>query len=146
MPDFDLDRFLPYRLAVAASAVSREFADQYRARFDLSVAEWRVVAHLHHSGPVSVREITARVDLEKSRVSRAAARLEHAGYVSKVPDQNDGRLVVLTLTADGQAMMADLADLADHFQSHLSDRLPCDADTLMAALRALSPDPQEPRP
>ena len=59
MEQFDLDAFLPYQLAVAATRVSRAFAERYRAEFGLSIPEWRVLAHLSRSGAVSVREIEA---------------------------------------------------------------------------------------
>ena len=56
MHAFDLDAFLPYRLAKLASRVSRGFAQEYSARFGLSIPEWRVMAHLSQSDTVSVRE------------------------------------------------------------------------------------------
>lgn len=128
MPDFDLDTFLPYRLNVLAEQVSKSFADRYRRAYGISVAEWRVVAHLAQGGPVSVREITERVALEKSRVSRAASRLEQAGYLRKAVNTQDRRLVALELTETGQAMMLDLAQMAAEYQRELCARLGADAD------------------
>lgn len=128
MPDFDLDTFLPYRLNVLAEQVSKSFADRYRRAYGISVAEWRVVAHLAQGGPVSVREITERVALEKSRVSRAASRLEQAGYLRKAVNTQDRRLVALELTETGQAMMLDLAQMAGEYQRELCARLGADAD------------------
>lgn len=117
MPEFDLDRFLPYQLAVLAGRVSRGLADHYRVRFGITIPEWRVVAHIHHAGAASVREIHARADMDKSKVSRAAARLEAAGLVRKVPDPVDGRLVELTLTEAGRDMMAELVPLARAYEA-----------------------------
>ena len=74
MHGFELTDFLPYQLAVAAGRVSRAFSDRYRAEFGLSIPEWRVLAHLSTADAVSIREIHARVDMDKSKVSRAAAR------------------------------------------------------------------------
>ena len=111
-PPFDLDRFTPYRLAVAAERTSEELARQYRARFGISIPEWRVLVHLAHSGDVSVRDIEARVQLEKSRVSRAASRLEAAGHVEKRAHDGDRRLVRLALTPQGRALMDELLPLA----------------------------------
>ncbi len=120
---FALDAFLPYRLNVLAGRLSREFATRYRGRFGITVPEWRVVAHLSQAGAVSVREIHARVDMDKSKVSRAAARLEAAGYVEKRVNPADRRLVELRLTALGQEMMAELADVAGAYQAELHARL-----------------------
>jgi DNA-binding MarR family transcriptional regulator len=92
---------LPYRVAVTAGRLSREFSRVYQERFGLSRAEWRVMAHLSQEAEVSVREIHARVDMDKSKVSRAATRLEEAGIVTKRISDHDRRLVVLALTDKG---------------------------------------------
>lgn len=119
MSAFDLNDFLPYRLAVAASRVSRAFERRYMAEAGLSVPEWRVMAHLSQTGEVSVREIQARVDMEKSKVSRAASRLEEQGLVTKLENPEDRRLVSLSLTPAGRAVMDRLIPLAEVFQAEL---------------------------
>lgn len=120
MPDgFELDRFMPYRLSVLAARISRDFAARYRERFGLSASEWRVLAHLSASGAVSVRDIHLYADLEKSKASRAAARLQLAGLVEKRADPDDRRLVALTLTAAGRATMKELIPLARAYEAEL---------------------------
>lgn len=134
---FELDHFLPYRLAVAAHRVSRRFAERYAAEAGLSVPEWRVLAHLGHSGAVSVRDITERVHLDKSVVSRAASRLEEAGLVAKSGHGGDRRLIVLVLTPGGEALMARLAVIADTYQAELRDQLGADAQAVERGLARL---------
>jgi DNA-binding MarR family transcriptional regulator len=134
---FVLDSFLPYRVAVLAGRLSREFSRFYQERFGLSRAEWRVMAHLSQEAEVSVREIHARVDMDKSKVSRAAARLEEAGIVTKQVSQRDRRLVVLALTAKGEAMMAELTRTAEAYQAELTARLGPEAGGFLAGLDAL---------
>lgn len=126
-PDFDLMRFTPYRLAVVAQKLSEELARQYRKQFGISIPEWRVLVHLLHKGDVSVRDIEARVAMEKSKVSRAASKLESAGLIAKRVNEADRRLVQLALTPKGQALMAELIPLANAFQSEIERRL---GDTL----------------
>lgn len=136
--DFRLDDFLPYRLAVAAARVSRDFARIYEAEFGLSVPEWRVIAHLGEAEAVSVREIHARVDMDKSRVSRAAARLEAAGYVAKTANPADRRLVSLTLTEEGRALLDAIKPRARAYEADLLARLPeTEAQALRGAVEAL---------
>ena len=141
MNTFDLDEFLPYRFSVLAQRMSREFESRYRNRFGIRVAEWRIVAHLSQSGPVSVRELVKRVDLHKSRVSRAAQRLEAAGYVSKTTDSRDRRLVELQLTPKGMAMMEELAPLANGYQQELLERIGNNGDAVDRAIRSLQGEP-----
>jgi DNA-binding MarR family transcriptional regulator len=116
---FDLTDFLPYRLAVAASRMSRAYERRYSVVSGLSVPEWRVLAHLSQSGEVSVREIESRVDMEKSKVSRAASRLEAQGLLAKLVNPDDRRLVSLSLTSEGRALMTRLTPIALEFQAEV---------------------------
>lgn len=139
MPDFDLDAFLPYRLAVLSSRVSRSFADRYRDSFGLSIPEWRVIAHLSQTEePVSVREIHTRVDMDKSKVSRAATRLEDAGIITKSENASDRRLISLALTDKGHALVAEIIPIAADFERDLLDSLsPGARDGLNSAIDVL---------
>ena len=141
MDDFDLARFLPYRLNAAAARVSRAFARRYREEFGLSIAEWRVLAHLHaaQGATVSIRDIEASADLEKSTASRTAARLAEAGLVARAARDSDRRLLTLTLTEAGEKLMARLIPVALEFQAELLAELGPAAAGLVAALDALEP-------
>ena len=140
MTQFILDQFLPYQLAALADRVSREFSALYRDRFGISIPEWRVVANLGHAGTLSVREIHTRAGMDKSRVSRAASRLEASGYVTKTPDPNDRRLVALALTDKGRAMLDEITPLARAYEAEVLHSLGPDAAPFRAAIdRLLAP-------
>ncbi|HMO06670.1 MAG TPA: MarR family winged helix-turn-helix transcriptional regulator [Paracoccaceae bacterium] len=132
---FDLSSFLPYRLAVLAERVSRRLAEDYGRSHGLSVAEWRVLAHLARSGSVSVRDIHARAALEKPRVSRAVARLEAAGLVAKAAGAGDGRLVAISLTGKGARVLAEILPSALAVEERL--RAAVGPDDMAALLRAM---------
>ncbi|MFZ1470347.1 MAG: MarR family winged helix-turn-helix transcriptional regulator [Paracoccaceae bacterium] len=140
MHDFDLTAFLPYQLAVAAARVSKGFSDCYRVEFGLSIPEWRVLAHLAGGDAVSVREIHARVDMDKSKVSRAAARLETAGLIEKRDSAVDRRLLDVRLTPAGHALIGRIMPIADAFQADLEARLGADAAPFRRALLKLLED------
>jgi DNA-binding MarR family transcriptional regulator len=137
LPPFDLNRFLPYRMTVAAERLSAGLARRYRAQYGIGVPEWRVLVHLAHSGEVSVRDIEQRASLEKSKVSRAAARLEAAGYIAKAQNAGDRRLVSLSLTDRGRSLMAELLPLAIAYQEKLEALLAEHLPALEAALDTL---------
>lgn len=143
IPEFDLVGFLPYRLAEAADVLSRDLARLYRKEAHINTAQWRVLAHLAYSGSVSVRDIHRRVSMEKSRVSRAAVRLEQAGFIEKHQDKTDGRLVSLSLTRKGRALMARLVPLAIDYQRRvetlLGDHLGSFHCSIEAILRSAEP-------
>jgi len=144
MAKFDLEAFLPYQLAVLSSRVSREFASLYRQKFGISIPEWRVIAHLSQAGSVSVREIHQKVDMDKSKVSRAAARLEKAGYISKRLNPADRRLVELALTDKGRAMVEEIAPMARAYEERVLAALGPEASCFRAALERLLAEESHP--
>lgn len=134
---FDLDHFLPYQLSAAAGRVSRAFAERYRDEFGITIPEWRVLAHLTQAEDVSVREIHLKVDMDKSKVSRAASRLEAAGYIAKRVNSQDKRLVALSLTPKGEALVKRILPVALAYQAELEERLDSLAPNLRQALDRL---------
>ncbi|GKY86288.1 MarR family winged helix-turn-helix transcriptional regulator [Sinisalibacter aestuarii] len=138
MTDFNLSSFLPYQISELSRRVSAAFSRHYRERYGISVAEWRVVAHLSQDAAVSVREIHERVGLDKPKVSRAASRLEAAGYITKVVNEKDRRLVELSLTPKGEEMIEVLAPIAAAYQQELDELLGEHAVEFRAQVAALT--------
>lgn len=137
---FDLSTFLPYQLAVVSSRLSRAFSERYKREFGLSIPEWRVLAHLAQSDAVSVREIHERVDMDKSKVSRAAARLEAAGLIEKRENEGDRRLLDMRLTEKGRDLIARIVPIADAYQAELIAQLGTQSPGFRAGLFKLFED------
>ena len=129
----DLDQFLPYRLTVLAARVSKRVAAEYSVRFGISIPEWRVIAHLARCRKVSVREIHDCVNMDKSRVSRAAARLEMAKLIGKKPNPGDRRLVELSLTRKGWRLYEKIVPLALAIERELLEALEEDERRALSA-------------
>lgn len=136
----ELDRFLPYRLAVLAHEVSRALSSIYRDRFGLSVPEWRVIANLGRHQPMSSNRIAELGSMDKAKVSRAVARLVEAGLITRETDARDNRLIVLKLTARGRRIHNKIAPLALAWEAELLDALTPDEresfDRLVAKLQS----------
>lgn len=143
---FDLDHFLPYRLAVTATQVSRMFEARYAQEAGLSIPEWRVMAHLGAQGAVSIRDITLRVNLDKSVVSRAASRLEGRGLIRKSANKEDLRLLSIELTEAGNVLMGRLGQIATAFQAELMAELGPDAGSILRILSVLDAAAQKTLP
>lgn len=140
--DFDLDDFLPYLVNVLGTRLSVELGAEYGERFGVSIPEWRVLAHLSQHEQVSVREIYQRVEMDKVKVSRAAARLEAAGLVVKDVPGNDRRLIALSLTDKGRSVFAEIAEIALQFQRrYLAALTPDEVEEFRRLLRKLLQHP-----
>jgi len=93
-----------------------------RLHASLDEATYPVLSGLARVGPVSSAELADRIGLDRSVVSRHAARLCRAKLVARKPDPEDRRAVLLLLTAPGRrvvrAMRQRLARiLDDHFDT-----------------------------
>jgi len=132
---FRLSEFLPYRLAVISERVSTRLSADYGASHNLTVAEWRVLVHLQHCGVVSVRDVQVFTNLVKSRVSRAVARLEAAGYVEKQTAASDARLVEISLSPAGRDALTVLLADATRTEARLLANVP--AQDLAAFYRVI---------
>jgi DNA-binding MarR family transcriptional regulator len=121
---FELERFLPYRLSVLANLASRALARLYGKRFGLSVAEWRVIAHLARAAPASANEVAVRAAMDKVQVSRAVARLRTKVLVERATDAADRRRSALRLTRRGHATHDAIVPLARALEARLLAGMP----------------------
>jgi DNA-binding MarR family transcriptional regulator len=101
---FRLEDFLPYRLAVASSQVSRLFTRKYAERFGLTIPEWRVLAVVGRFQTLSPSAVGQHAAMDKVKVSRAAASLAARGLVRQTQDPSDGRGRLLRLTRKGTTL------------------------------------------
>jgi DNA-binding MarR family transcriptional regulator len=90
-------------------------------------------------------EIAEVLHCDRSNVSRLLDRVTHRGLAYRAPDSRDGRVSVLQLSPDGQAVVNSFeADLADRL-GHLIAAWPARkrqaaADTLTALIDAIQRD------
>ena len=115
----ELERFLPYRLAVLTSLVSTKLAAVYGRQFNLSVAEWRVLAILGRFPNATAGEIADRGALDKVAVSRAVASLVAGACLVRVRDPADRRRARLAMTASGQEVYRKIVPLARDYEGRL---------------------------
>lgn len=117
-----LNEFVPYLLSITSNAVSGRIAQEYRTRFGLSVPEWRVMAVLGDSGPLTQRDLTRLTVMDKVAVNRACKVLEERGLASRRPNAQDGRSHLLELTESGVRMHDEIMPLALEMERRLFAR------------------------
>ncbi|MCR9126349.1 MAG: MarR family transcriptional regulator [Rhodobacteraceae bacterium] len=118
--DFDLQAFLPYLLNQAAERSSLDFQKIYKGRYGMLRTEWRVLFHLGIYGALTAKEIGARAQIHKTKVSRAVARLQERRFLQRVRDTGDRRSEHLSLTAAGAAAYRDLRAVAQRYDAELT--------------------------
>jgi DNA-binding MarR family transcriptional regulator len=114
-----LQDYLPYRLSVAANAVSRLVARTYERRFGLKIPQWRLIAVLADEGPLTQQLLCGRTVMDKVTVMRAAQGLVRRRFVQRLPNRADRRSHRLALTRSGRRVYRDIVPLALEHEARL---------------------------
>ncbi|WP_417493547.1 MarR family winged helix-turn-helix transcriptional regulator [Maricaulis sp.] len=107
-----LGDYLPYRLAIASNQVSSMVAQAYQSRFGITIWEWRVIAILGEGRPLTAQALCDVTAMDKVSVSRAVRALADRGLISRSHNAADRRSRLLSLTASGRAIYAEIAPVA----------------------------------
>ena len=123
MADFELIRFLPFRLNRLAAEISEELAALYAERFGIDIPQWRVLATLSSGGGRTAQAIVASTRTHKSTISRAVEALSRRGLVESIRSPDDKRAFYLHLTAAGRRLFRQLEPLVLDYERRLLARL-----------------------
>lgn len=115
----EIERFIPYRMAVLADWMSRSLAGVYQSRFGVSIPEWRVLAHLARHEPLSAGALSERTNMDKPRVSRALQRMGRRGLIERETDTGDQRVALIRMSEHGRATYERIAPLALSWEREL---------------------------
>jgi DNA-binding MarR family transcriptional regulator len=130
---YDLERSIGYLLNRAASLIAARFDDL--KLHGVSLQAWRILATLSQSDGQSLSELANHTGAELSYLSRSAAQLEERGLVQREPSALDKRASLFSLTAQGHALVAELAPRARGIERESVQDVP--AADLAATLRTL---------
>jgi len=129
-----LERFLPYRLSILSNRISEIIAKTYRDKFALSITEWRIMAVLGEFPGSSADEVSAKIQIEKSIISRALQKLLARHLVSRKVNATDRRRQNLILTKTGLEIYQQVVPVSYNYQDLLQD---CFSDSERDVFNAL---------
>lgn len=116
-----LERFLPYRLSILSNLISAMIAETYKDKFALSITEWRIMAVLGEYPGASADEVSIKIQIEKSIVSRALQKLLSRHLVDREVDEMDRRRQNLTLTKTGLEIYQQVVPLSYDYEDQLQE-------------------------
>jgi DNA-binding MarR family transcriptional regulator len=77
-----------------------------RTDSDLSLGQWAALRSLELHGPMTPSELAAHEKVQPPSMTRIVALLEEHGYVTRTPDPDDRRQVVVAATRAGRDLLA----------------------------------------
>ena len=88
---------------------------------DLTSAQWGPLMHLRKAGRSTVADLARLMQLDAGAMTRLLDRLETKALCKRVRSTADRRVVLVELTADGEAAIAQVpAVLAEVMNAHLA--------------------------
>jgi DNA-binding MarR family transcriptional regulator len=112
-------------------------ADGPRAGLSLTAAA--TLARLQRSGPARLTELAAAEGVSQPSMTSLIARLADQGLVQRAADPRDGRAVVLSLSAEGERLLARRREeRTTRLAGPLSDLSPDEVRRIAEALPALT--------
>jgi MarR family transcriptional regulator, organic hydroperoxide resistance regulator len=107
-PHFDLGEYLPYLINRVGFALVVEFSAAALIRRRLSIAMWRVLAALSDDGGQRQIDLAVKTSIDVSTLSRVVTRLVKMGLVTRTRSATNSREVVVSLSAKGATLVAEL--------------------------------------
>ena len=114
-----LDGFLLYHLSVVSNLSSRVLSDHLDREVGLSIPEWRVILIIGKIPGLSTDQVAARTTMDKTKVSRAIARLAALGYIDRQISDSDLRQNRLEITPSGTSVFERCLVVANNVQSEV---------------------------
>ncbi|AWX89527.1 TPA: MarR family winged helix-turn-helix transcriptional regulator [Klebsiella quasipneumoniae] len=120
---------------------------QWRAIIDSAITDtgltqssWTVLMQLHQLGDnVSVSELAEVQGIELPPLTRTLSLLEKLGYLLRSTSPYDKRIRLLTLTAEGRAILEKLSRVIETYQERVTQTIPeADLATFSATLNQIA--------
>ena len=99
-----IDGTIDYKLGVLRKVLDRYSAPLVSSEFGLSLAEWRVMSHIHAGELVTASWLCERLLADKAEVSRACGSLIGRHFVRRRKNVADGRSHLLYLSQSGRRL------------------------------------------
>ncbi len=132
-------------VSILGARFSRGAMAYYRAAWNISTVEWRLLLTLNQIESLNVSELSDAADIDKAAASRSLVLLQDRKLVSVEQTRSRGRAAIAKLTAEGRKLTAKLAQVSREREARLfkdftaaeKERL---KDLLLRLSRALESD------
>ncbi len=133
-----------YRLDDQAGFILRQVAQRHAVIFasgigsDLTPTQWAALTKLAEVGPLSQNLLGRQTAMDAATIKGVVDRLTRRGLTATQPDTEDGRRLLVTLTADGSDLVQRLTPNAARItEDTLAPLTEAEREVLLGLLRRL---------
>ena len=131
---YDLTASIGYHIHRTASGMRREL-DARLAEYGVTSAQWGALVSIGRHGCGTAADLARWMNLDRAGVSRVLKQLERFRLVERRPSKEDGRVIRLSISAKGKALLPKLeAVTASVSKDFLAGLAPADRTRLLHLL------------
>jgi len=120
LPHIDtLIRLVSVRVVRIADLILRIGTLSFKKRFGVRPTDLRILIILGACQPISVNEVSRRTHIDKAWISRSLAPLLRRKLIARTAHPSDSRASLLSLTKKGEALLREIAPVAEDYQRQL---------------------------
>jgi DNA-binding MarR family transcriptional regulator len=114
-----LIQLVSVRIVRVADLILRIGKITFGHRFGLKPTDLRILIILGAHQPISVNEVSRRTHIDKAWISRSLRGLLRRKLIKKLAHPDDSRASSLSLTKKGEALLRQIAPVAEEYQRQL---------------------------
>ncbi|MBP2079797.1 MarR family winged helix-turn-helix transcriptional regulator [Oceanobacillus polygoni] len=108
----------------------------------ITVLQSHIIYELDKNPRISLIDLAEKLSMDTGMLSRQINKVVELGYVSRIPDPNDRRYVVLSLTEEGQVKAKEISGEMNKYIGQILEFIPNDKknqviDSLQILLSAM---------
>lgn len=114
-----LIRLVSVRIVRLSELILRIGTITFKDRFGVKPTDLRILVILGAYQPISVNEVSRRTHVDKAWISRSLKDLLRRKLITKTSHPSDSRASLLSLTGRGEALLREIAPVAEDYQRQL---------------------------
>jgi len=114
-----LIRLVSVRIVRLSETILRIGTLTFKGRFGVKPTDLRILVILGAYQPISVNEVSRRTHIDKAWISRSLGGLLRRKLIKRTAHPSDSRASQLSLTQQGEALLREIAPVAERLQRQL---------------------------
>ena len=110
----------PGMMGIVLHKVMNRAKEMYQ-EFDLNKSQASILFTLHQRDSMSQKELASRLNVSAPSITSAIQKMEKEDYLTRRPDENDQRVMRLSLTEKGKSCIQSVWTVAENME-HLMFR------------------------